>query len=106
MALRSKESWTNFIIPAGIPPDESATYATAFVNNRLAESSLPELSKEYLRDLGINKIGDIITILTHIKNHLQPTNNLPNQTSNTTAVNTNQPRESCEIYYSTTLTSH
>ena len=43
------------------------------------------MSKEYLRD--------IITILTHIKNHLQPTNNLPNQTSNTTTVNTNQPRE-------------
>ena len=85
MALRSKESWTNFIIAAGIPPEESATYATAFVDNRLTESSLPELSKEYLKDLGITIIGDIITILKHIQTHLQ--------TSNSSTTNSTLPRE-------------
>ena len=85
MALRSKESWTNFIIAAGIPPEESATYANAFVENRLTESSLPELTKEYLKDLGINLIGDIITILKHIQTHLQ--------TVNSTNANPTLPRE-------------
>ena len=38
MVLRTKDEWTTFITAAGIPPDESANCATAFVNNRLTES--------------------------------------------------------------------
>ena len=67
----------------------SYTYATAFVNNRLTESSLPELTKEYLKDLGITIIGDIITILKHITTHLQDMN-LSTSTNNATIT---QPRE-------------
>ena len=66
MALRTKEEWTNFLIAAGIPQEDAAAYANAFVQNRLTELSLPDLSKEYLWDLGITIIGDIITILKHI----------------------------------------
>ena len=43
MALQTKEDWTKFVTAAGIPPEESATYVSGFANNRLTESSLPDL---------------------------------------------------------------
>ena len=76
MALQTKEDWTKFVIAAGIPPEESATYVSGFANNRVTESSLPDLRKEYLKDLGITIIGNIITILRHIaQSHLPVSKN-------------------------------
>lgn len=60
---------------AGIPPEDSAHYASAFAKNRLTESSLPDLTKKYLKALGITIIGDIITILKYIEQSHQPVSN-------------------------------
>ena len=87
MALLTKEELTNFLIAAGIPQEDAAAYANAFVQNRLTELSLPDLSKEYLWDLGITIIGDIITILKHIT-----TFNAQQQPSSTVTSDLN-PRE-------------
>jgi len=67
MALRTVADWTQYFIAAKMPDDASATYAKAFYDNRLTETSLNDLSKEYLKDLEITVIGDIIAILKHIK---------------------------------------
>ena len=74
MVLQTKEDWTSFIIAAGIPLEDSANYAL-FINNHLTESSLPDLTKEYLKDLGLTIIGNIIIILKHIAQSNQPVSN-------------------------------
>ena len=90
MALRTKEEWTNFIIAAGFQPEDSATYATAFIENQLTKSSLPALTKEYLKDLGITIIGDIITILKHITTYISHQHS---PTGSVKETNPSNPRE-------------
>jgi len=56
-----------FFLDAGIPPDSSAQYAVTFETNRMGLDMLMDLDKEYLRDLNITALGDIISILKHSK---------------------------------------
>jgi len=56
-----------FFLDAGIPPDSSAQYAVTFETNRMGMDMLMDLDKEYLRDLNITALGDIISILKHAK---------------------------------------
>ena len=65
MALqyRTEPEWKQFFLNAGIPDTEAATYATTFVNNRMTELVLPDLNKQYLSDLQIMVIGDVLSIL-------------------------------------------
>jgi len=56
-----------FFLDAGIPPDSSAQYAVTFETNRMGLDMLMDLDKEYLRDLNITALGDIISILKHAK---------------------------------------
>ena len=49
----------------GIPDTDAATYTTKIHNNRVTELLLPDLNKQFLTDLGITVIGDILTILQH-----------------------------------------
>ena len=63
MVLWVKEDWIQFFIAANIPDDAANSYATTFVENRITESLLPQLDRQYLTQLGITIIGDILCIL-------------------------------------------
>ena len=59
--------WLDFFKEAGIPPEESKNHAVTFVQNRIRADMLMDLNKEYLNDMGITMMGDIIAILKHAK---------------------------------------
>ena len=80
MVLRVKDDWFNFFCNAGIPPNTAHTYATAFVNNQITETTLPRLNRQYLTELGITIIGDVLTILAHTTSDSVPTTTTPNTT--------------------------
>ena len=44
MALQVKDDWFNFFCNAGIPANTAHTYTTAFINNRITETTLPRLN--------------------------------------------------------------
>ena len=56
-----------FFGEAGIPSAAAKTYAASFVENRIRGDMLADLDKEYLRDMGITVLGDIICILKYAK---------------------------------------
>ena len=61
MALRRTEpQWKEFLTNAGIDDDAACTtYAHAFVENGLTETSIPLLDKETLTELIINEVIEI-----------------------------------------------
>jgi len=67
--MASTKQWMRFFLGAGIPPDSAAHYAVSFEQNRMGLDMLLELDKEYLRDLKITALGDIISILRHARKH-------------------------------------
>ena len=46
---------------------DAAHYAVTFTDNRITREMLLDLNKEYLNDMGIAMMGDIISILKHAK---------------------------------------
>ena len=64
MALQVKEDWIQFFIAVGIPDAAAAnSYATTLVENRITKSLLPQLDHQFLTQLGITIIGDILCVL-------------------------------------------
>lgn len=52
-----------FFQEAGVPSAAAATYAHTFYETRMDLDMLTDLNKEYLREMGITPMGDIISIL-------------------------------------------
>ena len=48
--------WQLFFEEAGVSRDASKKYAKRFHENKIAVDMLPELNKDYLRDLGITSM--------------------------------------------------
>ncbi|GBM89351.1 Uncharacterized protein C19orf47 [Araneus ventricosus] len=59
--------WIQFFRKAGLPPNVAANYAIIFSDNRIQVDMLLDLSKEYLYDMGIKIMGDVIAILKYAK---------------------------------------
>ena len=63
----TKGQWEIFFLEANIPEDEAKQYSDIFHANRMTFSTLHELKKEDLSDLGITVLGDIKNILRKAK---------------------------------------
>ncbi|XP_060563852.1 LOW QUALITY PROTEIN: uncharacterized protein C19orf47-like [Ruditapes philippinarum] len=59
--------WIKFFRKAGIPAGDAANYAVTFTDNRITRAMLLDLTKEYLNDMGISILGDVIAILKYAK---------------------------------------
>ncbi|GFW26359.1 uncharacterized protein C19orf47 homolog [Trichonephila clavipes] len=74
--------WIQFFRKAGLPPNVAANYALIFYDNRIQVDMLLDLSKEYLYDMDIKVMGDVIAILKYAK---QFHNQLSGTSSSTTS---------------------
>lgn len=73
MALRTEAQWKTFFQSAKITNETTQTnYAKIFADNSLTELSLEGLDKDTLTELGINVIGDRLSILQCAKNKRAP----------------------------------
>ncbi|KAK7466619.1 hypothetical protein BaRGS_00037276 [Batillaria attramentaria] len=59
--------WIKFFTDSGIPAGDAAHYAVLFTDNRIQRGMLMDLTKEYLKDMGMSRLGDIIAVLKHAK---------------------------------------
>jgi hypothetical protein len=67
IAYLISEKWKTFFNDAGVPTNEIDTYASKFALNRIQTDMLVDLNKDYLNDMGITIIGDVIAILRRAK---------------------------------------
>lgn len=64
--------WLKFFTDAGIPPGEAVNYAVTFTDHRIQSTMLTDLNKEYLTEMGIKCMGDVIAILKQAKSVHSP----------------------------------
>ena len=60
-------AWLDFFSGAGLPIKVAENYAATFAEHRIRTNMLADLDKEYLREMGIQAMGDVIAILRHAK---------------------------------------
>jgi len=59
--------WFKFFLDAGVPASDAGNYAVKFTEHRIQPDMLSDLTKEYLNDMGITLLGDVIVILKHAR---------------------------------------
>ena len=59
--ILKEDDWKLFLLDAHVPEQEAARHANEFVKNRIIDPN--DLSKELLKELGVNVLGDIINIV-------------------------------------------
>ena len=59
--------WIKFFTECDIPVSEATNYAISFTDHRIQKDMLMDLTKDYLREMGITVLGDVIAILKHAK---------------------------------------
>ncbi|XP_033125890.1 uncharacterized protein C19orf47-like [Anneissia japonica] len=69
MASKEMSEWIKFFTSAGVPAGAATTYAVTFIDNRIQKTMLLDITKEYLKEMGINVMGDIIAILKYCKTY-------------------------------------
>ncbi len=67
LRLRNESEWENFLTVANIPETVANSYAKILVENRFTETTLSQLTPEHLREIEITVLGDILSILGHVK---------------------------------------
>ena len=68
--LRSEPEWNNYLkATVGLREDQATAYSKIFNDNHFTEDSLSELTREYLNEIGITILGDVLTILKKSKPH-------------------------------------
>ena len=65
--LRDESVWETFFKDVGIEEEYAKEYSKIFVENRMTEISLPELSSDILKSLKIQCIGDNMAIVQKAK---------------------------------------
>ncbi|KAG1672254.1 hypothetical protein GQR58_016059 [Nymphon striatum] len=62
-SISGTSKWINFFRECGLPIAVATNYAVIFTNHRIQKNMLADLNKEYLQEMGITTMGDIISIL-------------------------------------------
>ncbi|KAL3314645.1 hypothetical protein Ciccas_006728 [Cichlidogyrus casuarinus] len=65
--MLDKKKWQLFFENAGLPASVAKEYSDIFIQNRITKDILPDLDRDILREMGINAIGDAMSILKQIK---------------------------------------
>ena len=94
--------WKSFFCGAGLQEDIASNYAIIFYNNRIKFEFLPDLDKDYLKDMDITIIGDIMAILKHAKDYQTSSPKKPEQkniakSQENSRKNNPQPKKSRDI---------
>ena len=67
LQLKDEPSWIEFLSDAGVPATEATGYAKMFVDNRINERTVKNITETQLNQLGITVLGDVLAILDHVK---------------------------------------
>lgn len=65
--ISDKKFWLTFFREAGFAMETAQNYSKVFVENRMTLQHLRFLTKDLLKEMGIAAVGDMITIIEHIK---------------------------------------
>jgi len=109
--MSSINRWMNFFNDAGIQNESAASYAKNFYENKMDMSMLLDLDKEYLNDLGVYQLGDVIKVKKHARKVAEKIStdkilneNSPQEKETESIVKTKklkmkaEPEEDCQTY--------
>lgn len=58
-----EKAWTTVLVEAGIEDDSAKGYASLFAKERLTADLLCDMDRPMLKELGVDRLGDALTIL-------------------------------------------
>ena len=86
LQLNTEPSWKHFLLASGIPDNESAEYSKIFVENRINEVVILDITADHLKAMDITVVIDILSILCHAKTSLPPQTPVPDSTTPSSAM--------------------